>query len=156
LELTDFNLLATLDNAMTLVRERAGRRGIALQMNVDERLDQIRGDERKIKQVLLNLLSNAIKFTPDGGRIDVRVKPVDGSVEVSVTDTGVGIAPEDQEAIFEEFRQVGTADKKVEGTGLGLALSRKFIELHGGRIWVESQVGAGSTFTFTLPVHRGE
>jgi signal transduction histidine kinase len=81
---------------------------------------------------------------------------VDGSVEVSVSDTGVGIAPEDQEAIFEEFRQVGTADKKVEGTGLGLALSRKFIELHGGRIWVQSQVDVGSTFTFTIPVLRGE
>jgi signal transduction histidine kinase len=76
--------------------------------------------------------------------------------EISVTDTGVGIAPEDQEVVFEEFRQVGTADKKVEGTGLGLALSRKFIELHGGRIWVESEVGKGSTFrfTFTLPVRR--
>jgi two-component system sensor histidine kinase BarA len=81
---------------------------------------------------------------------------VNGSVEVSVTDTGVGIASADQDAIFEEFRQVGTADKKVEGTGLGLALSRKFIELHGGRIWVESQVGQGSTFTFTVPVRRGE
>jgi len=74
--------------------------------------------------------------------------------EISVADTGVGIAPEDQEAIFEEFRQVGTADKKVEGTGLGLALSRKFIELHGGRIWVQSGVGQGSMFTFTLPVRR--
>jgi signal transduction histidine kinase len=81
---------------------------------------------------------------------------VDGSVEIAVSDTGVGIAPEDQEAIFEEFRQVGTADKKVEGPGLGLALSRKFIELHGGRIWVKSEVGAGSTFTFTFPVRRGE
>jgi signal transduction histidine kinase len=80
----------------------------------------------------------------------------DRIVEVSVTDTGVGIAPEDQQAVFEEFRQVGTADKKVEGTGLGLALSRRFVELHGGRIWVKSQVGQGSTFTFTLPVGRGE
>jgi signal transduction histidine kinase len=78
----------------------------------------------------------------------------DQLAEVSVTDTGVGIAPEDQEAVFEEFRQVGTADKKIEGTGLGLALSRKFIELHGGRIWVQSQVGHGSTFTFTLPMRR--
>jgi len=76
-------------------------------------------------------------------------------VEVSVADTGVGIAPEDQEAVFEEFRQVGSSDKKVEGTGLGLALCRRFVELHGGRIWVKSQVGDGSTFTFTLPV-RGE
>jgi signal transduction histidine kinase len=82
--------------------------------------------------------------------------PRDGTVEVSVSDTGVGIAPEDQEAIFEEFRQVGTAAKKVEGTGLGLALSRKFVELHGGRIRVESQTGAGSTFTFAVPIRRGE
>src|SRR5262249_46177469 len=102
------------------------------------------------------LLSNAIKFTPEGGRIEVRAVPVDGSIEVSVTDTGVGIAPGDQEAIFEEFKQVGTASKKVEGTGLGLALSRKFIELHGGRIWVKSQIGTGSTFTFTIPVRHGQ
>ena len=103
----------------------------------------------------MNLLSNAIKFTPEGGRIDVRAVPMDGSVSVSVTDTGVGIAPEDQEAVFEEFRQVGSADKRVGGTGLGLALSRKFIELHGGRIWVKSQVGAGSCFTFEVPARRG-
>jgi signal transduction histidine kinase len=155
LELTDFNLPVALDNALTLVRERAGRHAIALHITVDERLGQVRGDERKIRQVVLNLLSNAIKFTPDGGRINVRAVPDDGGVEVSVSDTGLGIAPEDQEAIFEEFRQVGTAAKKVEGTGLGLALSRKFIELHGGRIWVHSQVGAGSTFTFTIPVRHG-
>ena len=155
LELTDSDLPTAIDNALTLVRERAGRRGIALHQAADEGLGQIRGDERKIKQVLLNLLSNAIKFTPDGGRIDVRGRPVDGSVEVSVSDTGVGIAPEDQEAIFEEFRQVGTAAKKVEGTGLGLALSRKFIELHGGRIRVQSQLGAGSTFSFTIPIRTG-
>jgi GAF domain-containing protein len=156
LELTDFNLPTTLDNALTLVRERAGRHGIALHMSVDERVEHVRADERKIRQVVLNLLSNAIKFTPEGGRIDVRAIPVDGSVEVSVTDTGLGIASEDQEAIFEEFRQVGTAAKKVEGTGLGLALSRKFIELHGGRIRVQSQLGVGATFTFTVPVRRGE
>jgi signal transduction histidine kinase len=97
-----------------------------------------------------------LKFTPEGGRIDVRAAVNEGHVEVSVADTGVGIAPEDQEAVFEEFRQVGTADKKVEGTGLGLTLCRKFVELHGGRIWVKSQVGLGSTFTFTIPVRRGE
>jgi signal transduction histidine kinase len=106
--------------------------------------------------VALNVLSNAIKFTPEGGRIEVRAVPVDGSVEVSVSDTGVGIAPEDQEAVFEEFRQVGTSAAKQEGTGLGLALCRKFVELHGGRIWVTSQVGVGSTFTFTIPVRRSE
>jgi len=82
--------------------------------------------------------------------------PRDGSVEISVTDTGIGIAPEDQEKVFEEFRQVGTATKKVEGTGLGLTLCRKFVELHGGRIWVKSELGVGSTFTFTLPVNPGE
>jgi signal transduction histidine kinase len=154
LELTDFDLPTALDNALTLVRERAERRSITLQMNVDERLGEVRADERKIRQVALNLLSNAIKFTPDGGRIEVAAVPKDGSVEVSVSDTGVGIAPEDQEAVFEEFRQVGTAEKKAEGTGLGLTLCRKFIELHGGRIWVRSQVGAGSMFTFTIPLRR--
>jgi signal transduction histidine kinase len=155
LEPTDFDLPGAIDNALTLVRERASRRGIMLGRAIDERVGMIRADERKVKQVLLNLLSNALKFTPEGGRIDVRATLSDGRVEVSVADTGVGIAPEDQEAVFEEFRQVGTADKKVEGTGLGLALSRKFIELHGGRIWVKSQLGQGSTFTFTLPVRRG-
>jgi signal transduction histidine kinase/HAMP domain-containing protein len=152
LEATDFDLPSAIDNALILVRERASRRGITLGRTLDERLGMLRGDERKVKQVLLNLLSNALKFTPEGGRIDVSARLQDGAAEMSVTDTGVGIAPEDQEAVFEEFRQVGTADKKVEGTGLGLALSRKFIELHGGRIWVKSAVGGGSTFTFTLPL----
>ena len=156
LELMDFDLPAALDSALTLVRQRAARRGISLDSNVDERLGQIQADERKIRQVVLNLLSNAIKFTPEGGRIEVGAVPRDGSVEVSVSDTGIGIAPEDQEAVFEEFRQVGTAEKKAEGTGLGLTLCRKFIELHGGRIWVKSQVGAGSTFGFTIPKRREE
>jgi signal transduction histidine kinase len=156
LEPADFDLPNAIENALILVRERASRQGIALQRTVDERLGMIRADERKVKQVLLNLLSNAVKFTPDEGRIDVRAGLRDDVAEISVSDTGVGIAPEDQEAVFEEFRQVGTAAKKVEGTGLGLALSRKFIALHGGRIWVKSQVGVGSTFTFTLPVRRGE
>jgi signal transduction histidine kinase len=156
LELSDFHLPTALDNALMLVRERAGRRNITLQTSIDERLGEVRADERKIRQVVLNLLSNAIKFTPEGGRIEVGAVPKDGSVEVSVSDTGVGIAPEDQEAVFEEFRQVGTAAKKVEGTGLGLTLCRKFVELHAGRIWVKSEVGMGSTFTFTIPVRRGE
>jgi signal transduction histidine kinase len=154
LEATDFDLPSAIDNALILVRERASRRGITLGHSVDERLGPIRGDERKVKQVLLNLLSNALKFTPEGGRIDVNAGVHGEVAEVSVADTGVGIAPEDQEAVFEEFRQVGTADKKVEGTGLGLALARKFIELHGGRIWLTSAVGVGSTFTFTLPLRR--
>jgi signal transduction histidine kinase len=156
LELADFDLPQAIENALVLVRERALRRGITLEQSIDRRLGEIQGDERKIKQVLLNLLSNAIKFTPEGGRVEVRAEPVDEHVEVAVSDTGVGIAPEDHEAVFEEFRQVGAAEKRAEGTGLGLALARKFIELHGGRIWVKSQVGVGSTFTFTLPVRRGE
>jgi len=152
LEPADFDLPRAIGNALILVRERASRRGIRLESTIDERLGMIGGDERKVKQALLNLLSNALKFTPEGGRIDVGASLHDGVAEVSVADTGIGIAPPDQDAVFEEFRQVGTADKKAEGTGLGLALSRKFIELHGGRIWVKSQMGTGSTFTFTLPL----
>jgi GAF domain-containing protein len=154
LELTDFDLPMAIDNALTLVRERASRRGITLKSTVGERVGSIRGDERKMKQVLLNLLSNAIKFTQEGGRIDVTATRDDGAVEVSVSDTGVGIAPEDLEAVFEEFRQVGASAAKQEGTGLGLALCRKFIELHGGSIRVESAIGAGSTFTFRLPIRK--
>ena len=156
LDPSDFDLSAAIDNAVMLVRERAGRRGIRLGREIEDRVGTIRGDERKVKQVLLNLLSNALKFTPEGGQVDVRAAVSDGLAEVSITDTGTGIAPEDQEAIFEEFRQVGTADKKVEGTGLGLALARKFIELHGGRITVKSRLGEGSTFTFTLPLRRDD
>ena len=156
LEVANFDLPTAIDNALTLVRERATRRGIILGSAIDRHVGSIRADERKVKQVLLNLLSNALKFTPEGGRIDVGATVNERVVDVSVVDTGVGIASEDQEAVFEEFRQVGTADKKVEGTGLGLALCRRFVELHGGRIWVKSQVGQGSTFTFSLPVRREE
>ena len=156
LELTEFDLPTAIENALMLIRERAGRRSIALKTNIDNKLGQIQADERKVRQVVLNLLSNAIKFTPEGGRIDVGAESKDWFVEVSVSDTGIGIAPEDQEKVFEEFRQVGTAAKKVEGTGLGLTLCRKFVELHGGRIWVKSQLGAGSTLTFTIPVRHGE
>jgi signal transduction histidine kinase len=135
------------------VRERAARHGLEMGFSLDERLGSIVADERKVRQVLLNLLSNAVKFTADGGRIDVTAGLRKGVVEVSVRDTGVGIAPEDHEAIFEEFRQVGGDHAgKREGTGLGLTLARKFVELHGGQIRVESALGKGSTFTFTLPV----
>jgi signal transduction histidine kinase len=158
LELATFDLPLAIDNARTFVRERATKHGINLDVTVDERLGDFTGDERKIKQILLNLLSNAVKFTPEGGRIGINARQADGAVEISVSDTGIGIAPEDQAKIFEEFRQVGGdyAHKK-EGTGLGLTLAKKFVELHGGKIWVESEVGKGSTFTFTLPTNvRGE
>jgi signal transduction histidine kinase len=155
LDLAKFDLPTAIDNALILIRERATRHGISLQHRVEERLGEVLGDERKFKQILLKLLSNAVKFTPEGGRIDIDAALTNGAVEVSVSDTGCGIAPENQETIFEEFRQVGTDDsKKREGTGLGLTLTRKFVELHGGKIWVESEIGKGSTFTFTLPVNQ--
>jgi signal transduction histidine kinase len=114
-------------------------------------------DERKVKQILLNLLSNAVKFTPEGGQIGITTTAAAGVVTIAISDTGIGIAPEDQAAVFEEFRQVGLDDaRKHEGTGLGLTLAKKLVELHGGRIWVQSQVGQGSTFTFSLPVGHGE
>ena len=137
LELATFDVPSAIDNALTLIKERAGRHNIELQAKVGPEITAITGDERKVKQILLNLLSNAVKFTPEGGRIIVAARPADDMVEVSVTDTGIGIAPEDCKAVFEEFRQVGTDyTKKAEGTGLGLALTKKFVELHGGKIWV--------------------
>jgi signal transduction histidine kinase len=158
LEVTTFHLPDAIENALTLIRERASRHAIRLERVIDDRLGEFTGDERKVKQVLVNLLSNAVKFTPEGGQIKVEANLGDSAVIVSVTDTGIGIAPEDREAIFEEFRQVGSNyAQKREGTGLGLALTRKFVELHGGKIWVESEVGKGSKFTFTLPTTvRGE
>jgi GAF domain-containing protein len=152
LEVATFDLPLAIDNARTFVRERATKHGITLDVDVDERLGDYVGDERKIKQILLNLLSNAVKFTPEGGRIGIHARQVNGTVEISVSDTGIGIALEDQPKIFEEFRQVGSDySHKVEGTGLGLTLAKKFVELHGGRIWVTSELGKGSTFSFTLP-----
>ena len=114
----------------------------------------VEGDERRIRQVIFNLLSNAVKFTPTGGHVDLKSAQVDGEVLVSVADTGPGIAPEDQERIFEEFQQTGVGAGQREGTGLGLALSKRLVELHGGRIWVDSEPGKGSTFVFTLPLRR--
>jgi signal transduction histidine kinase len=152
LELASFDLPLAIDNARTFVRERAVKHGITLDVDVDDRLGEYVGDERKIKQILLNLLSNAVKFTPEGGRISITANKTDNGAEISVSDTGIGIALEDQPKIFEEFRQVGSdSTHKTEGTGLGLTLAKKFVELHGGRIWVESAVGKGSTFIFTLP-----
>ena len=153
LELGRFHVPTTLDNALILVRERATRHGITLTQRVDPGVGDIVADERKVKQVLLNLLSNAVKFTPEGGRVGVTATGAADDITIAVSDTGIGIAPEDQATIFEEFRQVGRDDaRKQEGTGLGLTLAKKFVELHGGRIWVQSEVGQGSTFSFTLPI----
>jgi signal transduction histidine kinase len=150
LEVKQFDLPSALENSITLVRERANRHGILIDLAVDERLSSFMGDERKLKQIMLNLLSNAVKFTPDGGRIGVKAIPAYRGAQISVSDTGVGIKAEDQQAIFEEFRQVGDDAHKREGTGLGLTLTKKLVELHGGWIRVESEVGKGSTFTFIL------
>jgi signal transduction histidine kinase len=153
LEVTSFDLPAALENALTLVRERASRHAVAVELAVAPGVGTIEGDERKVKQIVLNLLSNAVKFTPEGGRVRLSAEPVDGVIEVAVSDTGIGIAAEDQEAIFEEFRQVGSDyARKREGTGLGLPLARRFVELHGGRMWVKSAPGQGSTFSFSLPL----
>jgi signal transduction histidine kinase len=133
------------------VRERANRHGIALEVQVDERLNSFAGDERRVKQVLLNLLSNAVKFTPEGGRIGVSAAPIEGGVQVGVRDTGIGISKENQALLFQAFQQVRAEDgAKREGTGLGLALAKRLVEMHGGHIWVDSEPGKGSTFSFTL------
>ncbi len=153
LDIADFDLRSALENAMTLVKERAQRNGISLNLEVDPSLAMFRGDERKFKQILLNLLSNAVKFTPEGGKVGVAAKPAANVLEVSVSDTGVGIAAADQTVVFEEFKQVGTDyTRKAEGTGLGLALTKRFVELHGGTIRLASEPGKGSTFTFTIPL----
>ena len=152
LELSRFDLVAAIENTVTLVRERATRNHIDLEVECDADLGEWTADERKFKQIMLNLLSNAVKFTPAGGQIRVRALRRDGNAEFSVSDTGVGIKPEEQDLVFEEFRQAGRDYlKKSEGTGLGLALTRRFVELHRGRIVLQSEPGKGSTFTFTLP-----
>jgi signal transduction histidine kinase len=153
LELSNFHLPTAISNALVLVRERAVRHGVQLGSEIDSRLGDFQADERKVKQVLLNLLSNAVKFTPDGGRVDVTAKLDTEFVEIAVRDTGAGIAAEDQSSLFEEFKQVGKdTARRAEGTGLGLALTKRFVELHGGKIRVESAPGKGSTFAFTLPM----
>ncbi len=155
LELGPLAVAEMLESSLTMSRERAGRHSITLGIEVDPDIGVIEADERKLKGVIFNLLSNALKFTPEGGRIDTSARLVDGELEVAVRDTGTGIAPDDQARIFEEFQQASQPDtQKGEGTGLGLALARSYVGLHGGRIWVESELGAGSTFTFRIPLRR--
>ncbi len=153
LDLEHFDVAQALASAMALVRERAQTHGIALSLETDADMGDILADQRKFKQILLNLLSNAVKFTPDGGRVVVSAQVRQTMLEVSVSDTGVGIAAEEQGSLFEEFRQFGKGGaSKAEGTGLGLALTKRFVELHGGSMQVQSTLGEGSTFSFTLPV----
>ena len=151
LEVEPFSLREALERGVVMVRERATRDGVHVAFTADPEVDVVEGDERRIKQVIFNLLSNAVKFTPSGGAVDVSAAQVDGEVRVSVGDTGPGLALEDHERIFEEFQQTEAGVEQHEGTGLGLALSKRLVELHGGRIWVDSELGQGSTFVFTLP-----
>jgi signal transduction histidine kinase len=151
LDVAPFSLQDALESGVVTVRERATRDGVRVTLEPTD-VGLVSGDERRVRQVVFNLLSNAVKFTPAGGHVDVRALGVNGEVRVSVSDTGPGIAAEDLERIFEEFQQSEAGLEQREGTGLGLALSKRLVELHGGRIWVDSAPGAGSTFVFTLPV----
>jgi len=152
LDIADISLGRVLESGLTMHSERAAKAGIELRLELEPHEIPVRADERKLRQVVFNLLSNAIKFTPAGGHIDVSARATNGTVEVAVHDSGPGIAVADQALIFEEFRQArGNGGLRTEGTGLGLPLARRFIELHGGRLWVESEQGEGSTFRFTLP-----
>jgi signal transduction histidine kinase len=151
-----FSLREALERGIVMVRERASTNGVHLSLELDPDVDLVEGDERRIRQVVFNLLSNAVKFTPKGGHVDVSATRANGEVSVAVRDTGPGIATDDQARIFDEFQQARDANgERPEGTGLGLALSKSLVELHGGRIWVESELGRGSTFTFTIPVGSG-
>ena len=151
--LESFSLRDCLDQVCNVVRPLSMEKNVTLTVGVEEEVDTIVGDEVRVKQIMYNLLSNGIKFTEEGGRVDVCARVVDGVLHVSVSDTGIGIEKEYQEIIFSEFQQVdGSYSRKHEGTGLGLSLTRKLVELHGGRVWVESEgLGKGSVFTFTLP-----
>jgi signal transduction histidine kinase len=147
---TRFALSDALIEGARIIRDQADESGITLSVSIDPNVGVIEADERKVRQIVLNLLSNAVKFTPRGGRVEVEAHISGGVAEVSVRDTGIGIAQADQDAIFDEFSRADGIT--AEGTGLGLALAKRFVELHGGCIWVESAPGAGSTFRFTLPV----
>jgi signal transduction histidine kinase len=134
------------------MRSLATKKGIQLRIDSDERLASFSMDGARVKQVLLNLVGNAIKFTPEGGKVWIRTGGKNGFVCIEVGDNGPGIAAEDQERIFLEFQQAGSEAGKPQGTGLGLALAKKFVQMHGGKIWLESEVGKGSRFFFTLPI----
>jgi signal transduction histidine kinase len=151
LELAPFSIDDALERGVSMVREQATKNGVEVTLHANGGTDVVTGDERRIRQVIFNLLSNAVKFTSAGGVVDVSATRANGEVRVSVADTGPGIAADDLDRIFEEFQQTEAGARQHEGTGLGLALSKRFVEMHGGRIWCDSEVGRGSTFVFTLP-----
>ncbi len=151
LEYSSFDLHALLDGAAAMLRERAALHGIALGIEVAEDVGPVYSDELRLKQVLLNLMTNAVKFTGDGGSVQVRAERETAEIVITVTDTGIGVPEADRERIFESFQQGGRGSSREEGTGLGLTLSRRIVGLLGGRMWLDSEVGRGSTFGFTLP-----
>jgi signal transduction histidine kinase/CheY-like chemotaxis protein len=146
---TEFVVRQTLEYGTLMVRERAAIRGVTIQLEVDEDVGTIVADELRFRQVVLNLLSNAVKFTRE--HVLVTARRDDALLVVSVSDDGPGVAPEDHSRIFESFQQGGRGASKEEGTGLGLSLSKRIVQLHGGQIWLESEPGAGSTFAFSIP-----
>ncbi|MBV8521980.1 MAG: HAMP domain-containing protein [Acetobacteraceae bacterium] len=147
-----YSMKEVVQTVVSATEALVSEKNLTLRSIIADDLPQGEGDERRITQVLLNLVGNAIKFTESGG-VTIEASAVDGAFHVAVTDTGPGIAPEDQRLVFEEFRQLDSSSTRAKGgTGLGLAISKKIIELHGGRIWVESELGQGSCFRFTLPV----
>ena len=151
LEPNTFSVSSALDYTLAMVRERASSHAINVTVDVADDVGTIEADELRFKQVLLNLLSNAVKFTPDGGSVSVRAYREENDLAVTVTDTGVGVPAEDQQRIFESFQQGRRGPAKEEGTGLGLTLSRRIVGLFGGRMWLDSTVGEGSTFGFSIP-----
>jgi signal transduction histidine kinase/ActR/RegA family two-component response regulator len=151
LEPSTFTVASALEYTLAMVRERAARHAITVTVDVGDDVGTVDVDELRFKQVVLNLLSNAVKFTPDGGSVSVRAYREGTELMVTVTDTGIGVPPEDQERIFESFQQGRRGAPKEEGTGLGLTLSRRIVGLFGGRMWLESTPGVGSTFGFSIP-----
>ena len=152
LERSRFPVAPVLEHALAMVRERAVEQGVRTELSVDPDVPAVETDELRFRQVVLNLLSNAVKFSRPGGCVEVRAVREADELVVTVADEGIGIAPEDQERIFESFQQGGRSRGQAEGTGLGLTLSRRIVHLFGGRMWVRSELGAGSTFGFTVPL----
>jgi len=154
LELTEFSLRGVVDSTVMMLREKALKGGITITVDITPDADlNIMADQRKLKQILFNLVSNAVKFTPELGTIDVTAVRDSEFIEFSVADSGIGIKGEDIPKLFQPFTQLESGyTKTYEGTGLGLALNRQLVELHGGRIWVESSIGRGSKFSFTIPL----
>jgi len=155
LEPSEFNLRELIERSLVMFKEKAMKHNIKIKADVEKEIESIVADERKIKQVIFNLLSNAMKFTPDGGNVGINITKADNEIRITVWDTGVGISKEDMPKLFQPFQQLETVlSKKYPGTGLGLNLCKRFVELHGGKIWGESEVGKGSEFIFTIPLKK--